>query len=161
MHAKGISCSYQIPCALLQREGRAHFNCSSLEGVALEDGGGSFSAFTHWEERILDVSPFQVCSLVNHMHAYMQRLIDITSLYIINAFSKQTELNNCTCTSIAVTLHLCLFTERADDGNHCIECCYITDNSGVIWRFRVSYRKLRTFGLNCTHAHQLSVIPYC
>ncbi|XP_011409337.2 PREDICTED: leishmanolysin-like peptidase [Amphimedon queenslandica] len=34
--------------------GKIHFNCSSLEGVQLEDQGGSGTALSHWESRILE-----------------------------------------------------------------------------------------------------------
>lgn len=34
-------------------EGRRHFNCPNLEGVELENQGGSGTAGSHWEERIL------------------------------------------------------------------------------------------------------------
>lgn len=44
------------PTLVSQREGKAHFNCSSLEGVEVEDGGGRGTALSHWEERILEVS---------------------------------------------------------------------------------------------------------
>ncbi len=36
-------------------EGKAHFNCSTLEGVQLEDQGGDGTAGSHWEARITRV----------------------------------------------------------------------------------------------------------
>ena len=42
-------------CIILQETGRIHFNCSTLEGVQLEDQGGSGTALSHWESRILEV----------------------------------------------------------------------------------------------------------
>ena len=45
-----------IPCSLfLQREVRAHFNCSSLVGAELENQGGQGAARMHWEKRIFGV----------------------------------------------------------------------------------------------------------
>lgn len=35
------------------REGRAHFGCSDLEGVELENQGGNGTALQHWEKRVL------------------------------------------------------------------------------------------------------------
>ena len=43
-----------------QETGRQHFNCSTLEGVQLEDQGGSGTALSHWETRILEVNIVQV-----------------------------------------------------------------------------------------------------
>ena len=36
-------------------EGKAHFNCSTLEGVQLEDQGGDGTTGSHWEARITRV----------------------------------------------------------------------------------------------------------
>ncbi len=47
-----------------QEEGRGHFNCSTLEGVQLEDQGGSGTAGSHWEARITKVTT------INHYHYY-------------------------------------------------------------------------------------------
>jgi leishmanolysin-like peptidase len=33
--------------------GKAHFGCSTLNGVELENGGGPSTAGSHWEARIL------------------------------------------------------------------------------------------------------------
>ena len=45
-----------IFCLILSQEaGRIHFNCSTLKGVQLEDQGGSGTALSHWESRILEV----------------------------------------------------------------------------------------------------------
>jgi leishmanolysin-like peptidase len=35
-------------------EGRRHFNCSTLEGVQLEDQGGAGTGSSHWEKRIVE-----------------------------------------------------------------------------------------------------------
>ena len=40
---------------LLQAEARDHFGCPTLEGVELENQGGSGTAISHWEKRILGV----------------------------------------------------------------------------------------------------------
>lgn len=32
---------------------RQHFNCSTLEGVELEDFGGGGTAGSHWEQRVV------------------------------------------------------------------------------------------------------------
>ena len=39
-----------------QAEGRRYFGCESLVGVQLEDQGGSGTAGSHWEKRILEAS---------------------------------------------------------------------------------------------------------
>ena len=39
----------------LQREARSFFGCPELQGVELENQGGSGSALSHWEQRILEV----------------------------------------------------------------------------------------------------------
>ena len=38
-----------------QQEGRKHFGCSSLQGVEVENQGGSGTALSYWEKRILEV----------------------------------------------------------------------------------------------------------
>ena len=38
-----------------QAEGRRYFGCDSLVGVELENQGGSGTAGSHWEKRILEV----------------------------------------------------------------------------------------------------------
>ena len=45
---------------LLQREGKAHFNCTDLEGVELENQGGDGTQGDHWEKRALGVSGMQL-----------------------------------------------------------------------------------------------------
>ena len=48
----GIGRAY-INSSKVVQVGRKYFNCDSLEGVALEDSGGSGTAGSHWEARIL------------------------------------------------------------------------------------------------------------
>eukprot|EP01125_Pyxidicula_operculata_P006271 TRINITY_DN2178_c0_g1_i1.p1 TRINITY_DN2178_c0_g1~~TRINITY_DN2178_c0_g1_i1.p1 ORF type:complete len:648 (-),score=81.24 TRINITY_DN2178_c0_g1_i1:297-2240(-) len=50
---------------------RKHFNCSGLDGAELEDGGGSGTAGSHWEQRVFrneymtgTSTPFPVYSLI-------------------------------------------------------------------------------------------------
>ena len=51
-----------ITCLLTtQREARDHFNCSSLAGLELENQGGSGTALSHWEKRILGVKKMHAC----------------------------------------------------------------------------------------------------
>ena len=38
---------------MTQEVGKRHFGCSKLDGVQLEDQGGSGTAGSHWEERLL------------------------------------------------------------------------------------------------------------
>ena len=38
-----------------QEEGRRHFNCSTLEGVEIENQGGPGTMRSHWEERMFEV----------------------------------------------------------------------------------------------------------
>ena len=40
----------------LQEVARDHFNCSTLEGMELENQGGSLTAISHWEKRLVEVS---------------------------------------------------------------------------------------------------------
>ena len=40
----------------MQEVGQRHFGCSTLEGVQLEDQGGSGTAASHWEKRLLLVN---------------------------------------------------------------------------------------------------------
>ena len=40
---------------IFQEEGRRHFNCSTLEGVEIENQGGSGTMRSHWEERMFEV----------------------------------------------------------------------------------------------------------
>lgn len=41
----------------VREEARAYFNCSDLEGAEIESQGGAGTAFSHWEKRVLEVSP--------------------------------------------------------------------------------------------------------
>ncbi len=40
----------------MQAQGAAHFNCPTLQGVEVENQGGTGTAISHWEKRILEVS---------------------------------------------------------------------------------------------------------
>ena len=40
---------------IFQEEGRRHFNCSTLEGVEIENQGGPGTMRSHWEERMFEV----------------------------------------------------------------------------------------------------------
>lgn len=44
-----------------QEEARKHFNCPILEGMELENQGGTGTELNHWEKRLLEVS---TCFLV-------------------------------------------------------------------------------------------------
>ena len=48
---------------MTQEVGRRHFGCSKLEGVQLEDQGGSGTAASHWEERLLIVNYHSIINL--------------------------------------------------------------------------------------------------
>jgi len=51
--------SYQYQWVnFLQEQARAHFNCSTLEGVEIENQGGGGTSFAHWEQRVLGVNMF-------------------------------------------------------------------------------------------------------
>jgi hypothetical protein len=39
-------------------EFRNHYNCSTLNGVELEDYGGGGTAGAHWEQRVMDLLQF-------------------------------------------------------------------------------------------------------
>jgi leishmanolysin len=45
--------SFKFVLPTVQREARIHFGCPTLDGLELEDGGGSGSAGSHWEKRIV------------------------------------------------------------------------------------------------------------
>ena len=47
---------------ILQEEGRRHYNCSVLEGVEVENQGGSGTATSHWERRVLGVMLYYIYS---------------------------------------------------------------------------------------------------
>ena len=52
---------------VMQNEGRAHFNCPTLGGVELENQGGSGTAGSHWEKRILGVGlPLCINTVLNN-----------------------------------------------------------------------------------------------
>lgn len=49
--------------SLLQEEARRHFNCPILEGMELENQGGTGTELNHWEKRLLEVGAFSLlCS---------------------------------------------------------------------------------------------------
>lgn len=39
-----------------QEEARRHFNCPILEGMELENQGGTGTELNHWEKRLLEVT---------------------------------------------------------------------------------------------------------
>lgn len=41
----------------VQEEARKHFDCPVLEGMELENQGGTGTEFNHWEKRLLEVWP--------------------------------------------------------------------------------------------------------
>ncbi len=43
----------------LQEQARIHFDCPDIRGVELENQGGA-SAFSHWEQRVLGVSYYNI-----------------------------------------------------------------------------------------------------
>ena len=44
------------PLCVLQREARRHFDCPTLNGLELENLGGSGTQFSHWKQRLVEVS---------------------------------------------------------------------------------------------------------
>lgn len=47
----------RYPFALdFQAEARAHYNCPTMDGMDLENDGGSGTAFVHFEKRITEVN---------------------------------------------------------------------------------------------------------
>ena len=59
-------------CTLtFKEEARAYFNCSTLEGVELENQGASGTRGMHWEARILGVG---------HSHEHIQYVVDMRVL---------------------------------------------------------------------------------
>ncbi|VDP81368.1 unnamed protein product [Echinostoma caproni] len=53
LNCRLINCCFIF---LLQAAARAHFNCSTLEGMELENQGGSGTSSAHFEKRIVQVS---------------------------------------------------------------------------------------------------------
>ena len=51
----------------LQGEGRRHFNCSTLGGVEVENQGGSGTALSHWEKRIVEVKDASLFKMHTHI----------------------------------------------------------------------------------------------
>jgi hypothetical protein len=45
--------TYKFVLPTVQREARVYYGCPTLDGMELEDGGGSGSAGSHWEKRIV------------------------------------------------------------------------------------------------------------
>lgn len=43
-------------CVCFQEEARRHFNCPILEGMELENQGGTGTELNHWEKRLLEVN---------------------------------------------------------------------------------------------------------
>lgn len=52
-----------VLCCLLQEEARRHFNCPILEGMELENQGGTGTELNHWEKRLLEVTSLSVFGL--------------------------------------------------------------------------------------------------
>lgn len=63
LHLHSTLSYMQLP---LQREARSFFDCQELQGVELENQGGSGSALSHWEQRILEVHPCMCMHLTSH-----------------------------------------------------------------------------------------------
>lgn len=49
----GVSLCSGVP---VQEEARRHFGCPILEGMELENQGGTGTELNHWEKRLLEVS---------------------------------------------------------------------------------------------------------
>ena len=49
----------------VQEQATAHYNCSTLQGVELENQGGSGTASSHWEQRIFGVIMWYNSILIN------------------------------------------------------------------------------------------------
>lgn len=47
-----------LSVSLLQEEARRHFSCPILEGMELENQGGTGTELNHWEKRLLEVRTF-------------------------------------------------------------------------------------------------------
>ncbi len=48
---------------LAQEQARIHYNCPDIRGVELENQGGSLSALSHWEQRVLGVSYYIIMTM--------------------------------------------------------------------------------------------------
>lgn len=51
-----------IPALHLQEEARRHFDCPILEGMELENQGGTGTELNHWEKRLLEVEFYTILS---------------------------------------------------------------------------------------------------
>lgn len=51
-------------CVWFQEEARRHFNCPILEGMELENQGGTGTELNHWEKRLLEVNMCFLCGLL-------------------------------------------------------------------------------------------------
>ena len=51
-----INVSFGVPSILAPQEvAQNHFNCPDLEGMEVENQGGSGTAISHWEKRLVEV----------------------------------------------------------------------------------------------------------
>ena len=55
--------SFSLLLLCSQAVGRRHFGCPSLGGVEVENQGGSGTALSHWEKRILEVKQLTYVAL--------------------------------------------------------------------------------------------------
>lgn len=62
-----LFCSLKcLSCVLfVQEEARRHFNCPILEGMELENQGGTGTELNHWEKRLLEVCSFSLLPVPN------------------------------------------------------------------------------------------------
>lgn len=54
------SAEFVLTLLCFQEEARRHFNCPILEGMELENQGGSGTELNHWEKRLLEVTSVSV-----------------------------------------------------------------------------------------------------
>lgn len=68
---------------------RNYFECDTLEGVPLEDGGGSGSAGSHWEKTYLSNSYIQsVTEFPGYISNFTLSLLNNTGWYFVIIFPK-------------------------------------------------------------------------
>ena len=68
---------------MAQEVGQHHFDCSKLEGVQLEDQGGSGTAGSHWEERLMVVNLISLLKIFYQLQRMKLRLFLVFSYLIL------------------------------------------------------------------------------
>ena len=76
---------YQLKSPLLLAHGRDYFNCNTLTGVPVEDGGGSGSAGSHWEKIVLGNEVMVANQVANPVVSkFTLKLLEDSGWYQIN-----------------------------------------------------------------------------